>query len=53
VNGRLPVFGRAGGIPPPRFAEFEISWVRFGPGTLGLILAALQRAAETPVALGE
>ncbi len=53
VNGRLSVFGRPGGIPLARLAELGVSRVSFGPGTLGLTLAALQRAAATLVALGE
>ena len=53
VDGRLSVFGRPGGIPLARLAELGISRVSFGPGTLGLTLAALQRAAATLVALGE
>lgn len=53
VDGRISVFGRPGGIPLARLAELGVSRVSFGPGTLGLTLAALQRAAKTLVALGE
>ena len=53
VNGRISVFGRPGGIPLTRLAELGVSRVSFGPGTLGLTLAALQRAAATLVARGE
>lgn len=53
VNGRISVFGRPGGVPLARLAELGVSRVSFGPGTLGLTLAALQRAAATLVARGE
>lgn len=53
VHGRISVFGRPGGIPLARLAELGVSRVSFGPGTLGLTLAALQRAAATLVARGE
>jgi len=53
VQGRLSVFGRPGGIPLVRLAELGVSRVSFGPGTLGLTLAALQRAAASLVAKGE
>jgi 2-methylisocitrate lyase-like PEP mutase family enzyme len=53
VDGRLSVFGRPGAIPLARLAELGVSRVSFGPGTLGLTLAALQRAAATLVTLGE
>lgn len=53
VKGRLSVFGSPGGIPLGRLAELGVSRVSFGPGTLGLTLAALQRAAVTLVTLGE
>jgi 2-methylisocitrate lyase-like PEP mutase family enzyme len=53
VKGRLSVFGSPGGIPLGRLAELGVSRVSFGPGTLGLTLAALQRAAATLVTLGE
>lgn len=53
VEGRISVFGRPGGIPLSRLAELGVSRVSFGPGTLGLTLAALHRAAATLVARGE
>jgi 2-methylisocitrate lyase-like PEP mutase family enzyme len=53
VKGRISVFGRPGGIPLARLAELGVSRVSFGPGTLGLTLAALQRAAASLVALEE
>jgi 2-methylisocitrate lyase-like PEP mutase family enzyme len=53
VNGRISVIGRPGAVPLARLAELGVSRVSFGPGTLGITLAALQRAATSLVALGE
>ncbi len=53
VNGRISVFGHPGGVPLARLAELGISRVSFGPGTLGLTLAAMQRAAKSLVALDD
>lgn len=53
VNGRISVIGHPGAVPLARLAELGVSRVSFGPGTLGLTLAALQRAATSLVALGE
>ena len=53
VNGRISTFGRAGSIPLKRLAELGVSRVSFGPQTMGLALAALQRAATTLTALDE
>lgn len=53
VNGRVSTIGGFGGIPLRRLAELGISRVSFGPQTLGLTLAALQRAATTLTALGD
>lgn len=53
VNGRISTIGGFGGIPLKRLAELGISRVSFGPQTLGLTLAALQRTAETLTALGD
>lgn len=53
VNGRISVIGAPGLVPLTRLAELGISRVSFGPGTLGLTLAALQRAATDLTALGE
>ncbi|PWC06259.1 isocitrate lyase/PEP mutase family protein [Mycetocola zhujimingii] len=53
VKGRISTIGGLGGIPLKRLAELGISRVSFGPQTLGLTLAALQRAATTLTALGD
>ena len=53
VNGRISVIGAPGLVPLARLAELGISRVSFGPGTLGLALASLQRAATTLTALGD
>ncbi|MCP2031327.1 2-methylisocitrate lyase-like PEP mutase family enzyme [Okibacterium sp. HSC-33S16] len=53
VHGRLSTIGGFGGIPLKRLAELGISRVSFGPQTLGLTLAALQRTAATLTALGD
>ncbi|MDH6235346.1 isocitrate lyase/phosphoenolpyruvate mutase family protein [Cryobacterium sp. CG_9.6] len=53
VNGRISVIGAPGLVPLARLAELGISRVSFGPGTLGLTLAALQNAATNLTALGE
>ena len=53
VNGRISVIGHPGAVPLTRLAELGVSRVSFGPGTLGLALAALQRAAATLTALGD
>ncbi|TFB55962.1 isocitrate lyase/PEP mutase family protein [Cryobacterium tagatosivorans] len=53
VNGRLSVIGKPGAVPLARLAELGVSRVSFGPGTLGLTLAALQRAAANLTALGD
>jgi 2-methylisocitrate lyase-like PEP mutase family enzyme len=53
VKGRISVIGKPGAVPLARLAALGVSRVSFGPGTLGLTLAALQRAAASLVALGE
>jgi 2-methylisocitrate lyase-like PEP mutase family enzyme len=53
VNGRISTIGGFGGIPLQRLADLGISRVSFGPQTMGLALAALQRAATTLTALGD
>ena len=53
VNGRISTIGGLGGIPLQRLADLGISRVSFGPQTMGLALAALQRAATTLTALGD
>ncbi|MBG6238639.1 2-methylisocitrate lyase-like PEP mutase family enzyme [Mycetocola sp. CAN_C7] len=53
VNGRISTIGAAGGVSLQRLAELGVSRVSFGPQTLGLALAALQRAATTLTARGD
>jgi len=53
VNGRISVIGAPGLVPLKRLADLGISRVSFGPGTLGLTLAALQSAATTLTGLGD
>ncbi|MEO6199765.1 MAG: isocitrate lyase/phosphoenolpyruvate mutase family protein [Cryobacterium sp.] len=53
VNGRISVIGHPGGVPLARLAELGVSRVSFGPKTLALTLAALQRAATNLTALGD
>jgi 2-methylisocitrate lyase-like PEP mutase family enzyme len=53
VNGRISVIGAPGLVPLGRLAELGVSRVSFGPGTLGLALASLQRAATSLTALGD
>ena len=53
VNGRISTIGGVGGIPLQRLAELGVSRVSFGPQTMGLALAGLQRAATTLSARGE
>jgi len=48
-----PPIRHPGAVPLARLAELGVSRVSFGPGTLGLTLAALQRASTSLVALGE
>ncbi len=53
VNGRISVIGHPGAVPLARLAELGVSRVSFGPGSLGLTLAALQRSAAQLTALGD
>jgi len=53
VNGRISVIGHPGAVPLARLAELGVSRVSFGPGTLGLTLAALQRSATQLTSLGD
>ncbi len=53
VKGRISVIGHPGAVPLARLAELGVSRVSFGPGTLGLTLAAIQRAATSLTALGD
>ncbi|WP_394770788.1 isocitrate lyase/phosphoenolpyruvate mutase family protein [Lacisediminihabitans sp.] len=53
VNGPVAVIADPNSVPLKRLAELGIARVSFGPGTLGLTLAHLQRAAATLTALGD
>ncbi|TXN28615.1 isocitrate lyase/PEP mutase family protein [Lacisediminihabitans profunda] len=53
VNGPVAVIADPNSVPLRRLAELGIARVSFGPGTLGLTLAHLQRAAATLTALGD
>lgn len=53
VDGRVSVIGHPGAVPLARLAELGVSRVSFGPGSLGLTLAALQRSAAQLTALGD
>jgi 2-methylisocitrate lyase-like PEP mutase family enzyme len=53
VNGPVAVIANPTSVPLKRLAELGIARVSFGPGTLGLTLAHLQKAAATLTALGD
>ena len=53
VNGPVAVMSGPSSVPLRRLAELGVGRVSFGPGTLGLTLAHLQRAAVTLTALGD
>ncbi|HAM26847.1 MAG TPA: isocitrate lyase/phosphoenolpyruvate mutase family protein [Microbacteriaceae bacterium] len=53
VNGPVAVVAGPTSVPLTRLAELGVARVSFGPGTLGLTLAHLQKAAATLTALGE
>ncbi|MET4782902.1 isocitrate lyase/phosphoenolpyruvate mutase family protein [Glaciihabitans sp. UYNi722] len=53
VNGPVAVISGATSVPLRKLADLGVARVSFGPGTLGLTLAHLQRAATTLTALGE
>lgn len=53
IDGKISVFSGPASVPLKRLAELGVSRVSFGPGTLGLTLAHLQRAAEQLTALGD
>lgn len=46
INGKVSVVSKPTSVPLQRLAELGVSRISFGPGTLGLTLAHLQRAAE-------
>ena len=53
IDGRVSTISGPNSVPLKRLAELGISRVSFGPGTLGLALAALQRAATQLTELGD
>jgi 2-methylisocitrate lyase-like PEP mutase family enzyme len=53
VNGPVAVIATPSSVPLKRLAELGVARVSFGPGTLGLTLAHLQKAAAALTALGE
>jgi 2-methylisocitrate lyase-like PEP mutase family enzyme len=53
IDGKVSVISGPGSVPLTRLAELGVSRVSFGPGALGLTLAALQSAATQLTALGE
>ena len=52
IDGKISVFSGPSSVPLKRLAELGLSRVSFGPGTLGLTLAHLQKAAAQLTALG-
>jgi len=52
IDGKISVFSGPSSVPLKRLAELGVSRVSFGPGTLGLTLAHLQKAAAQLTALG-
>lgn len=52
IDGKISVFSGPASVPLTRLAELGVSRVSFGPGTLGLTLAHLQKAAAQLTALG-
>jgi 2-methylisocitrate lyase-like PEP mutase family enzyme len=53
IDGKISVVSNPTSVPLKRLAELGVSRVSFGPGTLGLTLAHLQRTAAELTALGE
>lgn len=53
IDGKVSVISNPTSVPLKRLAELGVSRVSFGPGTLGLTLAHLQRAAAQLTTLGE
>ena len=48
MGGPVSVLGGAGGPSLAELARIGIARVSYGPGPLGVAMAALSRAAETP-----
>ncbi|MCU1557080.1 MAG: phosphonomutase [Microbacteriaceae bacterium] len=53
IGGPVAVISNPTSVPLRRLAELGVARVSFGPGTLGLTLAHLQRAAAQLTALGD
>ena len=53
MGGPISVLGGAGGPTPAELASAGVARVSYGPGPLGVAMAALSRAAETLLAGGE
>jgi 2-methylisocitrate lyase-like PEP mutase family enzyme len=53
IRGPVSIMGGAGSPPLAELARIGISRVSYGPGPLGVAMAALARAAETLLAGGE
>jgi 2-methylisocitrate lyase-like PEP mutase family enzyme len=53
MGGPISVLGGAGGPTPAELAGVGVARVSYGPGPLGVAMAALSRAAETLLAGGE
>jgi 2-methylisocitrate lyase-like PEP mutase family enzyme len=53
IGGPVAVISNPTSVPLQRLAELGVARVSFGPGTLGLTLAHLQRAAAQLTALGD
>jgi 2-methylisocitrate lyase-like PEP mutase family enzyme len=53
MGGPISVLSGAGGPPLAELARIGIARVSYGPGPLGVAMAALSRAAETLLAGGD
>ena len=53
MGGPISVFGGAGGPTLAELARIGVARVSYGPGPLGVAMAALSRAAETLLAGGD
>ena len=53
IDGMISVISNPTSVPLARLAELGVSRVSFGPGTMGLTLAHLQRSAAQLTALGD
>ena len=53
MGGPISVLGGAGGPTLAELAQVGVARVSYGPGPLGVAMAALSRAAETLLAGGD